>query len=96
VFLVAEVPKCECWTCGRSFEIHPPFAAAYVGYTHRLQALIEDLRGFITMADLPVVTGLSWETVKNIIKSRLEQEWWPAAVQGPATPLGRRDLPGTA
>ena len=24
VFLVTEVPKCECRSCGRSFEVHPP------------------------------------------------------------------------
>ena len=53
----------------------PPFAPAYVGYTHRLRALIEDLRGLMTVADLAAVTGLSWDTVKNIIKSRLEKDY---------------------
>jgi transposase len=53
----------------------PPFAPAYVSYTHRLQALIEDLRGCMTVADLAAVTGLSWDTVKNIIKNRLEKDY---------------------
>lgn len=53
----------------------PPFAPAYVGYTHRLQAFIEDLRGCMTVADLAAVTGLSWDTVKNIIKNRLEKDY---------------------
>jgi hypothetical protein len=44
----------------------PPFAPAYVSYTYRLQAFIEDLRGCMTVADLAAVTGLSWDTVKNI------------------------------
>ncbi len=35
----------------------PPFAPAYVTYTHRLQALIEDLRGFMTVADLAAVAA---------------------------------------
>src|SRR5487761_136483 len=30
----------------------PPFAPAYVSYTHRLQAFIEDLRGMMTVSDL--------------------------------------------
>jgi hypothetical protein len=40
-----------------------------------LQTLIEDLRGFMTVADLAAVTGLSWNTVKNIIKNRLETDY---------------------
>jgi transposase len=57
------------------FRDPPPFAAAYVGYTHRLRAFIEDLRGFMTVADLAAVTSLSWDTVKNIIKNRLEKDY---------------------
>jgi len=53
----------------------PPFAPAYVTYTHRLRAFIEDLRGLMTVADLAAVTGLSWNTVKSIIKSRLEKDY---------------------
>jgi transposase len=53
----------------------PPFAPAYVSYTHRLQAFVEDLRGCMTVADLAAVTGLSWDTVKNIIKNRLEKDY---------------------
>jgi transposase len=53
----------------------PPFAPAYVGYTHRLRALIEDLRGLMTVTDLAAVTSLSWDTVKTIIKNRLEKDY---------------------
>jgi len=53
----------------------PPFAPEYVSYTYRLQAFIEDLRGCMTVADLAAVTGLSWDTVKNIIKNRLEKDY---------------------
>lgn len=53
----------------------PPFAPAYASYTRGLQALIEDLRGFMTVADLAAVTGLGWDTVKNIIKGRLEKDY---------------------
>jgi len=53
----------------------PPFAPAYFSYTHRLQAFIEDLRGCMTVADLAAVTGLSWDTVKHIIKNRLEKDY---------------------
>lgn len=53
----------------------PPFAPAYVSYTHRLQAFIEDLRGMMTVSDLAAVTGLGWDTVKNIIQERLEKDY---------------------
>jgi len=53
----------------------PPFAPAYASYTHRLQGLVEDLWGMMTVTDLAVVTGLGWDTVKNIIKSRLERDY---------------------
>jgi transposase len=51
----------------------PPFAPAYASYTHRLQALVEDLWGRMTVTDLAAVTGLGWDTVKHIIKGRLEK-----------------------
>lgn len=53
----------------------PPFAPAYVSYTHRLQAFIEDLRGMMTISDLAALTGLGWDTIKNIIKAKLEKEF---------------------
>ena len=60
----------------------PPFAPPYVSYTHRLRALIEDLRGFMTVADLAAVLGLSWDTVKNIIKRRLEKDYGHPRLKG--------------
>ncbi|MGB7601657.1 MAG: ISL3 family transposase [Candidatus Sulfotelmatobacter sp.] len=53
----------------------PPFAPAYARYTHRLQAFIEDLRGLMTVSDLAALTGLGWDTVKNIIKAKLEKDY---------------------
>jgi hypothetical protein len=53
----------------------PPFAPAYARYTHRLQAFIEDLRGMMTVSDLAALTGLGWDTIKNIIKAKLEKDF---------------------
>src|ERR1035437_2106577 len=53
----------------------PPFAPAYVAYTDRLQAFVEGLWGRMTVTDLAALTGLGWDTVKNIIKARLEQDY---------------------
>ncbi len=53
----------------------PPFAPAYAWYTYSLQRLVESLWGMMTVTDLAAVTGLGWNTVKNIIKSRLEKDY---------------------
>ena len=51
----------------------PPFAPAYVSYTHRMKAFIEDLYGVMTVSDLAAITALGWDTVKNIVKAKLER-----------------------
>ena len=51
----------------------PPFAPAYVSYTHRMRAFIEDLFGVMTVSDLAAITGLGWDTVKEIVKAKLER-----------------------
>jgi transposase len=53
----------------------PPFAWAYVSYTRRLEAFVNDLRGLMTVSDLAAVTGLSWDTVKHIVQSALEKDY---------------------
>lgn len=60
----------------------PPFAPPYVTYTHRLQDLVEDLWGMMTVTDLAAVTGLGWDTVKNIIKSLLERDYGRPRLRG--------------
>ena len=75
VWLVTEVPQCQCLACGQRFEVSPPFALAYASYTHQLQAFVESLRGMMTVTDLAAVTGLGWDTVKNILKARLERDY---------------------
>ena len=72
VFLVTEVPQCHA-ACGKRFEVTPPLAPAYAHYTHRLEAFVNDLRGLMAVSDLAALTGLSWDTVKDIIKKALEK-----------------------
>jgi len=51
----------------------PPFAPAYARDTRRLEAFVNDLRGRMTVSDLAALTGLSWDTVKDIVKRALEK-----------------------
>ena len=53
----------------------PPFAPVYAHYTRRLEAFVNDLRGLMTLSDLAAVTGLSWDTVKHIVKGALETDY---------------------
>lgn len=63
---------CGLWQTLRG---RPPFAPAYVRYTHRLQAFVEALAGQMTLSDLAAITGLGWDTVKDIVKARLEKDY---------------------
>jgi transposase len=47
---------------------------AYVRYTRRLQAFVEDRSGRMTLSDLAAITGLGWDTVKDSVKARLEKD----------------------
>src|ERR1017187_9567911 len=75
VWLVTEVPQCEGRGGGQRLGGFPPFAPPYVWYTYRLQAFVESLWGRMTVTDLAAMTGLGWDTVKNIIKARLEKDY---------------------
>ena len=59
----------------------PPFAPAYVSDTHRLQAWVEDRWGMMTGTDVAAVPGLGWDTVKSLIKARLEKGNGPPRLQ---------------
>src|ERR1017187_7160258 len=67
----AQMPVCGLRPTLRG---RPTFAPAYVRYTRRLQAFIEDLSGRMTISDLAAITGLGWDTVKDIVKTRLEKD----------------------
>ena len=42
VFLVTEVPKCECRECGQRFEVTPPFAPAYASLSGQTYGLRDE------------------------------------------------------
>lgn len=73
VFLKTEVPQCECKECGKSFEVSPSFAPSYVRYTKQLSDFVYELSRVMTVADVADVTGLSWDTVKDMITPYLQK-----------------------
>jgi hypothetical protein len=53
----------------------PPFAPAYVHYTEKLAAYVNVLSRVMTISDVAAVTELSWNTVKDIVKARLQKDY---------------------
>ena len=53
----------------------PPFARAYVSYTRKLEAFVVDLHSVMTLSDLAAISGLGWDSVKDIVKRRLEKDY---------------------
>ena len=53
----------------------PPFARAYVSYTRKLEAFVTDLHSVMTLSDLAAVSGLGWDSVKDIVMRRLEKDY---------------------
>jgi len=53
----------------------PLFAPAYVHYTEKLAAYVNVLSRVMTISDVAAVTELSWNTVKDIVKARLQKDY---------------------
>ena len=82
VRLRVEVPKCQCRDCHHRFEVAPPFAPAYRRLTHRLVALVQTLARVLCLSDVAQFTGLAWDTVKDLVKERLEQDYGRPRLKG--------------
>jgi hypothetical protein len=68
IWLVTEVPRCQCRGCGRVFEA-ASLALAHVHYTEQLSRNVVALSRRMTLADLSALTGLDWDTVKEIVQN---------------------------
>ena len=70
--------KVQRWlntTTGVEFEQSPPFVEAYTKVTRKLGRMIVDLARFMTLSDVAGWLGLSWDTVKTVVKKRLEKDY---------------------
>jgi hypothetical protein len=60
----------------------PPFALAYVSYTHKLEEFVEQLSRVMTLRDVAELGGLCWDAVKEIAKRRLRRDYGRIAMEG--------------
>ena len=74
VVLRVKVPRWLNTTTGEEFE-QSPFVEAYTKITRKLGCLIVDLARFMTLSDIAGWLRLSWDTVKAVVKGRLEKDY---------------------
>ena len=60
----------------------PLFASAYVHYTEQLEEYADILSRVMTISDVAELTGLSWDTVKDIVKKRLKKDYGHIELKG--------------
>jgi transposase len=60
----------------------PPFAPAYRRLTHRLVAFVQTLAQVMCLSDVAGLTGLAWDTVKDLVKERLERAYGRPQLKG--------------
>lgn len=73
VWLVLHLHRVECSTCGRVVQEERLLAEPKKHYTHQLARYVLGLSRRMTIADIAQHLGMSWDTVKEIIKADLER-----------------------
>lgn len=60
----------------------PPFARAYCHYTRGMERFVCQLSRWMTLAEVATVSGLGWESVKEIVKSDLGKRYARIPLKG--------------
>jgi transposase len=73
--LVVNIPRLHCKDCGSVRQPHLAFAEPKKHYTRSLERFVIDLCRVMTIGDVAEVTGLGWDTVKEIHKRHLRRKY---------------------
>jgi transposase len=73
--LHVEIPRLHCQDCSAVRQPHLEFAHPKKHYTHSLERFVIDLCQVMTIKDVAELTGLSWDTVKEIHKHYLRRKY---------------------
>lgn len=73
--LVVHIPRLFCKNCGSIRQPHLKFADPKKHYTHSLERFVIDLCRLTTIRDAAELTGLNWDTVKDIHKGYLKEKY---------------------
>jgi transposase len=74
VELVIDIPRLYCKRCGAIKQPRLAFADPKKHYTRSLERFVVDLCRMATIQDVAALTGLSWDTVKEIHKRYLRRK----------------------
>lgn len=72
VFLELAVPRLYCWSCHAMRQPALGFADPKKRYTRSFARTVLELSQYMTLADVARHLGISWDTVKEIQRQRLE------------------------
>ena len=75
VFLVLAVPRVECRVCGAVRQVKIPFAESRVSYTRAFARYALELSRYMTIQDVAVHLGISWDVIKEIQKGDLQRRF---------------------
>ena len=73
--LVVWIPRLHCKHCGAIKQPRLGFADPKKHYTRSLERFVVDLCQLATIQDVALLTGLSWDTVKEIHKKYLRRQY---------------------
>ena len=74
--------KCKNKDCDYDRQKNIPFATGSCGYTHRFSKYVVDLLRGMTLKDVASLSGVSWDTVKDIHARHLECHHSPPSLEG--------------
>jgi transposase len=74
-FLAVKIPKLDCKDCGTLRQMKLPFADERKSYTKQLASFIITLSAIASMNDIALLLKIGWAIVKEVIKSKLTQEY---------------------
>jgi len=72
--LVVKIPRLECKNCGAIKQPRLKFADPKKHYARSLERFVADLCQIATIQDVAALTGLGWDTVKEIHKRHLRKK----------------------
>ena len=81
-FIIAHIPRVECNHCQITRQIHIGFSDSRVTYTKALKRYVLELSKFMTIKDVALLLGLSWDTVKSIQKQNLKKRFKKPKLKG--------------
>lgn len=72
VFIMSKIQGLECFKCATIRQEKIKFAEFKKAYTRSLKRYILDLSGLMTISDIALLLGMTWDTIKDIQKENLQ------------------------